>query len=181
MSRRAVLWTAGAVLVGVAIAITLFTVGRSKPPATAVATTTVSRGTVTLQVSASGTVQAAQSRGLSFSMAGTVTEVDVAPGTTVKSGQVLAKIDPTTAEANVTSAQQRVSDASDAVTRAEQTAALPACPPRLLAPPPAPAAPALAVPAAGAVRVAAAVRAAAGQPRIRRPARPRPRSTRAPH
>jgi HlyD family secretion protein len=128
MSRRALLWTAGGVLVGVAIAITLFTVGRSAPPPPTVATSTVTRGTVTLQVSASGTVQAASSRGLSFSTAGTVTEVDVKAGDTVKSGQVLARIDPTDAQATVTSDEQRVSDATDAVTRAQQTLALPACP-----------------------------------------------------
>jgi HlyD family secretion protein len=110
------------------MAVTLIIVGRSAPSPPAVATTTVSRGTVTLQVSASGTVQAASTRGLSFSMAGTVTEVDVKAGDAVKAGQVLARIDPTNAQATVTSDEQRVSDASDAVTRAEQTLALPACP-----------------------------------------------------
>jgi HlyD family secretion protein len=128
MSRRALWWTAGGVLVGIAIAVTLIIVGRSAPSPPAVATTTVSRGNVTLQVSASGTVQAASTRGLSFSMAGTVTEVDVKAGDAVKAGQVLARIDPTNAQATVTSDEQRVSDASDAVTRAEQTLALPACP-----------------------------------------------------
>jgi multidrug efflux pump subunit AcrA (membrane-fusion protein) len=128
MSRRALLWTAGGALVGVAIAITLFTVGRSKPPAATTATTAVTRGSVTLQVAASGTVQAIQSRGLSFSMAGTVTEVDVKPGDTVKAGAVLARIDPTDAQATVDAAQNRVTDASDAVTRAQATAALPPCP-----------------------------------------------------
>jgi multidrug efflux pump subunit AcrA (membrane-fusion protein) len=128
MSRRAFLWTASGTLVGVALVITLVLTTGSKPPPPATATSTVARGTVTLQVSASGTVQAVQSRGLSFSMAGTVTEVDVNPGDVVKAGEVLARIDNTDAAAAVVTAQTRVSNASAAVTRAEQTAALPACP-----------------------------------------------------
>jgi multidrug resistance efflux pump len=128
MSRRAFFWTAGGTLVGVALVITLVLASGTKAPPKATATATVARGAVTLQVSAAGTVQAAQTRGLSFSMAGTVTEVDVNPGDVVKAGEVLARIDNTDAEAAVETAQTRVSDASDALTRAEQTAALPACP-----------------------------------------------------
>src|SRR5262249_26502025 len=119
MNRRAFILSAGGAVVAVAIVLVLVLTGRGTPPPATTGTATVSRGTVTLQVSASGTVAAAQQRGLSFTVAGTVTEVDVKAGDLVKSGQVLARIDPTDAQAAVDSAQSRVSDASDAVDRAE--------------------------------------------------------------
>jgi multidrug efflux pump subunit AcrA (membrane-fusion protein) len=123
------LWTVGAALVGAVAAVVLVVSFASRPaPVAAATTTTVARGTVTVQVSAAGTVQAAQSRGLSFSTTGTVTEVDMKAGDAVKVGQVLAKIDPTDAQAAVDAAESRVSDASDALDRAEADAALPACP-----------------------------------------------------
>jgi multidrug efflux pump subunit AcrA (membrane-fusion protein) len=99
-------------------------------------TAVVQRGTVTAAVSAAGTVQSSQTRGLSFGSAGTVTELDVRAGDLVTAGQVLARIDPVDAQAAVDSANNRVNDASDALTKAEQTAALPACPTATAAPSP---------------------------------------------
>ncbi len=128
LTRRSLLWTVGGVLLGVAIVIAVVGFGSHPSTPAAAATTTVARGAVTLQVAASGTVEAVQSRGLSFSVSSTVTEVDVKAGDTVKSGQILARVDPTDAQATVDAAQSRVNDAADALTRAEQTAALPACP-----------------------------------------------------
>ncbi len=98
------------------------------PPAAAATTATVKRGTVSQAVSAAGTVGAAQTRGLSFAIAGTVTEVDVKPGDLVTAGRVLARIDPAPAEADMTAAAGRVADATDAWQRAEQTASRPPCP-----------------------------------------------------
>ena len=49
-------------------------------------------------VSASGTVQSAGTLDLNFQNSGTLIEVDVVPGQKVQTGQVLAKIDPTTAQ-----------------------------------------------------------------------------------
>jgi multidrug efflux pump subunit AcrA (membrane-fusion protein) len=134
--RRRVLWSAGITAVIVALAVVIVMANRSgKPTPVASSTTSVQRGTVTLAVSAAGTIMAANTRGLAFSMAGTLTEVDVKAGDLVTAGQVLAKIDPTDAQASVDSAQSRVNDAQSALDRAEATAALPACPTPTTRPP----------------------------------------------
>jgi HlyD family secretion protein len=133
--RRALIWSVGTVVLVLGVIAAFVLSSRSGPTKVAVSTTTVSRGTVTLAVAASGTVTAAQTRGLSFSVAGTVTEVDVKPGDTVASGAVLAKIDPTEAQATVNDDLQRVSDATTAVDRAQQTANLPLCPSTTTPPP----------------------------------------------
>jgi multidrug efflux pump subunit AcrA (membrane-fusion protein) len=135
---RAVLSIAGALVVVTAVVVAFAMHGGGAAPATPT-TTKVLRGTVTLAVSASGTVSSTQTRGLSFSVSGTVTEVNVKAGDTVTAGQVLARIDPTDAQAAVDSAQSRVNDAQDAVTRAEQASTVTACPtsqPRTAAPTP---------------------------------------------
>jgi multidrug efflux pump subunit AcrA (membrane-fusion protein) len=85
-------------------------------------TSTVRRGTVALTASAAGTVQAATTRGLSFSMNGTVTELNVKTGDSVTAGQVLAKIDDTDAQNAVDAAQTDVNSAQDALTAAQVTA-----------------------------------------------------------
>src|SRR5581483_644534 len=73
------------------------------------------RGAVTTTVSAAGTMQAQASRTLGFTSTGTLVELDVKAGDSVTPGQVLAKIDQTTALSAVNSAQQAVSSADDAV------------------------------------------------------------------
>jgi membrane fusion protein, macrolide-specific efflux system len=82
---------------------------------------TVQTGSVTATVSASGTVQSANTANADFGTSGTVTELDVHVGDTVAKGQVLAKLDPTaaqdqlnTANANLTSAQQSLTRANAA-------------------------------------------------------------------
>jgi multidrug efflux pump subunit AcrA (membrane-fusion protein) len=86
------------------------------------ATVAVQRGTVGVTLSAAGTVQPQQTRGLSFSTAGVVTELDVKPGDTVSAGQVLARIDGTAVLDEVNTAQANVNSASDALARAQQAA-----------------------------------------------------------
>lgn len=127
MKRRAI-WSTVAVLAvaGVVAAVALSQADEAVPAASS--TTRVQRGTVTLAVAAAGTIQSAQTRGLSFSMAGTVTELNVKAGDTVTAGQVLARIDPGDAQDSVDSAQSRVEDAQDAVDRAVAAAKVPACP-----------------------------------------------------
>jgi len=78
-----------------------------------------SLGTVKQTVSASGTVQPANTSTASFTSSGTVTAVDVEVGDTVTRGQVLATIDDndlqdavTLAAAGVTAAQDQVDSAS---------------------------------------------------------------------
>lgn len=87
---------------------------------TTATTAVVQRGTVTLAAAASGTIEAAQTRGLSFSVSGTVTELNVKAGDTVTKGKVLARIDDDDAQDAVDSAEERVENAEDAVERAEE-------------------------------------------------------------
>ena len=137
-ARRRVFWSAGALAVLVIAAVIIVAVshgGTAVPVASS--TTTVQRGTVTLAASAAGTITAADTRGLSFSVAGTLTEVNVKAGDLVTVGEVLARIDPTAAQATVDTAASRVADAQDAVDRAVKAAAVPTCPPTT-APAPAP-------------------------------------------
>ena len=124
--RRAI-WSTVAVVcvVGAVAAVALSQAGDTVPVASS--TTRVQRGTVTLAVAAAGAIQSAQTRGLAFSVSGTVTEVNVKAGDTVTAGQLLARIDPGDAQASVDSAQSRVDDAQDAVSRAQTAASVPTC------------------------------------------------------
>src|SRR5438094_4070746 len=64
------------------------------PPAPLPAqTATVTRGTITASVNATGNVAATQISRLTFRADGTVAEVNVAVGDNVRVGQVLAKLD----------------------------------------------------------------------------------------
>lgn len=76
-------------------------------------TTTVanSRTPVTLTVSASGQISAKSDLALTFGSSGTVTEIDHQEGDTVKKGDVLAKIDPSTLNNQVETAKAQLSSA----------------------------------------------------------------------
>ncbi|MGH9016853.1 MAG: efflux RND transporter periplasmic adaptor subunit [Acidimicrobiales bacterium] len=82
-------------------------------------TVTVSRGTVSSSVSASGNVSADTDDDVSFGTSGTVTAVDVTVGQTVTAGQVLGKLDPTDADNALASAQAELSAAQYTLTSAE--------------------------------------------------------------
>jgi multidrug efflux pump subunit AcrA (membrane-fusion protein) len=89
------------------------------PQTVASTVSTVRRGTVAVTASAAGTVQASATRGLSFSVAGTVTELDVRAGDTVTAGQVLARIDDSDQQTAVASAQDALTSAQNALTTAQ--------------------------------------------------------------
>jgi multidrug efflux pump subunit AcrA (membrane-fusion protein) len=85
--------------------------------ATAAQTTTVTKGTVSATVSASGNAESATNLGISFGgCTGVLTSVKVQPGSTIKIGQVLAT-------ANTDNAAQAVSDARDSLNAAESSQA----------------------------------------------------------
>ncbi len=95
-----------------------FVVSPSQNSAASVRTATVTRGTVRSAVTATGTLVPAQQLNVGFRTAGTLTEVDVRVGDKVRSGQVLARIDPTQlqlaldqANANLASAQANLNNA----------------------------------------------------------------------
>ncbi|MBW8803226.1 MAG: HlyD family efflux transporter periplasmic adaptor subunit [Catenulisporales bacterium] len=83
-------------------------------------TVAVQRGDVTAQVSASGNVTLPTEDDLAFTASGTVTEVDVKAGDHVKAGQVLAKIDPTQANQQLTAAQAQLTTAQAQLTKLQQ-------------------------------------------------------------
>src|SRR5262245_1479701 len=89
--RRRWAWLVAVVVVlalagyGVIHALTADAGVKPAPPATVAADT----GPVTTEVATTGTVQPAQTRSLSFTVAGTVQSVAVRPGSTVTPGQVL--------------------------------------------------------------------------------------------
>jgi HlyD family secretion protein len=119
-------WTAAGVAVVAAAAViaVAMTGGNGASPKTAASTVSkVRRGTVSLTASAAGTVEAVSTRGLSFSVSGTVSEVDVRPGQSVTAGQVLARIDDADAQTAVDSARDAVDSAQNALDTAEQTPA----------------------------------------------------------
>jgi HlyD family secretion protein len=94
------------------------------------ATTTVQRGTITLTVSSSGTVEPARATDLSFASSGTVAEVFVEEGQRVTQGQVLASIDPrdlhqqvVQAEANLQTARAQLEQTRSGNATPEQLAA----------------------------------------------------------
>ena len=84
-------------------------------------TATVARGTYKSTVSATGTITPKRQEDLAFTSSGTVTEVAVAVGDKVQKGEVLARIDPASlqaqvdaAEAQLTAAKAQLSDDSSA-------------------------------------------------------------------
>ncbi|MEV0401716.1 HlyD family efflux transporter periplasmic adaptor subunit [Actinoallomurus sp. NPDC050550] len=76
-------------------------------------TTRVMRGTVVSSVSASGSVDSARSRSLSFTTSGTVAKIYVQAGDKVSKGELLALLDTTSAEENLKSAKANLSAAED--------------------------------------------------------------------
>ncbi|AEV83828.1 macrolide transporter [Actinoplanes sp. SE50] len=85
-------------------------------------TVAVDRGAVSTEVATTGTLAAAQTRSLSFAVAGTVETVKVRAGTTVTAGQVLATVDDDDARQAVDDAQSALDDAEDALTAAKKSA-----------------------------------------------------------
>ena len=74
-------------------------------------TATVAFGTVQSNVSASGNVSVAVSASANFTTSGTLASVDVAVGDKVRAGQLLAKLDPTSAEATLAASQASLAQA----------------------------------------------------------------------
>ena len=89
---------------------------------------TVGRRTVTSSVTGTGNLVPMQQANVSFKVSGSLTEIDVRVGDQVAAGQVLAKIDPTTyenalasAQANLALAQANLQSAETPLTQAQIT------------------------------------------------------------
>ncbi|MFG2038874.1 efflux RND transporter periplasmic adaptor subunit [Dactylosporangium sp. NPDC048998] len=83
----------------------------------------VTQGTVSQTVSASGSVASASTANANFTTSGTVTEVDVKVGDVVTKGQTLAKVDPTAAQAALDTAKANLNAAKAALTRDQNNSA----------------------------------------------------------
>lgn len=88
-----------------ALGVGVVSLGAPSAPKTRLVTATVQRGVVTSTISGTGDVIPVTDLALNFAANGQVTEIDVTPGEHVSAGQVLAKLDQTTARANLGSAQ----------------------------------------------------------------------------
>ncbi|WP_141580149.1 efflux RND transporter periplasmic adaptor subunit [Actinomadura sp. WMMA1423] len=80
----------------------------------------VARGTVVSSVSASGSVESARSRSLSFGASGTVRKIYVRAGQKVKAGDVLARLNQTEALENIDAAKANLAVAADGDTSSEK-------------------------------------------------------------
>src|SRR5215470_678511 len=94
-------------------------------PAAASATTgqqrvvAVTQGEVSATVSATGSVQSASTASATFATSGTVTEIRVKVGDTVKKNQILAKVDPTDSKAKLSTAEDNLTAAQASLSRAK--------------------------------------------------------------
>ncbi|MFJ8830868.1 efflux RND transporter periplasmic adaptor subunit [Micromonospora aurantiaca] len=87
-------------------------------PGRAARTVVVSRGTVTATVTADGSIESATTAKADFVTAGTVTDIRVRVGQTVKKGQLLATVDPAAAERALKQARANLDAAQNALDRA---------------------------------------------------------------
>lgn len=83
----------------------------TKPATSSAITAQVKRGNVEQEITATGTVNYPQSIPLSFQTGGKLIELNVKPGDTVKAGEVLAKIDPTSLQNSVVQSQANLASA----------------------------------------------------------------------
>jgi multidrug efflux pump subunit AcrA (membrane-fusion protein) len=95
----------GALCAGAIVAAVLLVGPASGSQASVTRTATVARGVVQSTVSGSGTLQPATKVGVDFATSGTLTGLFVSVGDHVTSGQLLAEIDPSSAESSLRSAE----------------------------------------------------------------------------
>jgi multidrug efflux pump subunit AcrA (membrane-fusion protein) len=99
----------------VAIAVTSLGSGSASSSAASRRTATVSKGVVQSTVSGNGTLEPAEQAELSFGASGEVTNVYVKAGDEVKKGEVLARIDASSARASSASARAELYEAEEAL------------------------------------------------------------------
>jgi multidrug efflux pump subunit AcrA (membrane-fusion protein) len=107
---------AGAILAGV-----LLVGPPSSSQASATRTATVAQGVVQSTVSGSGNLQAISQLNLGFKTSGTVTHIDVTQGQHVTQGQLLATLDPQSAEVTLEQAKAGLQSAEANLAKEEET------------------------------------------------------------
>lgn len=112
-----------AALLAGAIAVAILIVGPDSSGAVSAATRTVvaQRGVVQSTVSGSGNIEAASQLDLGFETSGTVTQIDVTQGERVAQGQLLATLDPQSAEVTLEAARASLQSAEASLVREEET------------------------------------------------------------
>ena len=106
------LWIVGLALVGLAlVGLIARDTFLAKPAAATVRLGTATRGSVTSVVSATGSLEPAGRMNVNFRVAGQLSEVDVKVGDRVTTGQVLARVDPSVQQANLSQAQASLASA----------------------------------------------------------------------
>ncbi|HEX4818796.1 MAG TPA: HlyD family efflux transporter periplasmic adaptor subunit [Acidimicrobiales bacterium] len=111
-----------AVAVGAGVASYMVVGANSASTHTSETLSTAKTGIVLSSVTSTGNVEAPTSLGVNFQQSGTVTEIDVAPGQHVDTGQVLAKVDDTTQRGALVTAQAQLASAQAALAQKIQGA-----------------------------------------------------------
>jgi multidrug efflux pump subunit AcrA (membrane-fusion protein) len=116
-----VVYVLGALSAG-AIAAAILVVGPAAGSARSVSrTATAQSGVVQSTVSGSGNVQAASQLNLGFSTSGTVTRIDVRQGQQVAQGQLIATLDPQSAEVTLEQSKAALQSAEANLAKEEET------------------------------------------------------------
>ncbi|MEV0901366.1 efflux RND transporter periplasmic adaptor subunit [Actinoplanes sp. NPDC049802] len=113
-------WIGGLLVVAGAVAAGIILAVQQEETVTPAATVVAvaDRGTVTVDVATTGTVEPATTRSLTFPVAGTVESVSVRAGNKVGKGQSLAALDDTEAADDVTDAEAALAEAQSRLTEA---------------------------------------------------------------
>ncbi len=111
----------GALCVGAIVAAVLVVGPASSSSATVTRTATVAQGVVQSTVSGSGNLQAISQLNLGFKTGGTVTQIYVTQGEQVVRGQLLATLDPQSAEVTLEQAKATLQSAEANLAKEEET------------------------------------------------------------
>ncbi len=120
-SRRGWVWGIGAAVLAVILASTIWFGLSQGPAATAYVTEPVTRGDLTVTVTATGTVQPTTEVEVSSELSGSLASVDVDYNDAVAVGQVLARLDDTKFKAQVANAEAALAAAKAQLAQAEAT------------------------------------------------------------
>jgi macrolide-specific efflux system membrane fusion protein len=113
-------WVLG-ILCLIVIALAITSIGSSSASSTAEQrTASAERGVVQSTVSGNGSLEAAKQVELNFGSSGEVTEIDVEAGQKVSKGDVLARIDSSSARASLASAEAQIAEAEETLEAAEE-------------------------------------------------------------
>jgi HlyD family secretion protein len=115
------LYALGALCAGAIVAAVLLVGPASSSQATVTRTATVAQGVVQSTVSGSGNLQAASQLNLGFKTSGTVTHIYVSQGEHVTQGQLLATLDPQSAEVTLEQAKASLQSAEANLAKEEET------------------------------------------------------------